>query len=191
MHLKEFETKLEELIGRPTELRPFVCDGSPIDCNVFIVGFNPATSMECDFWEFWRSDTGFDKRAWFDAYIQDRRTRPLKPGKTRRAAVSNSRRVIEWILESAAPARCLETNIYAAPSEQITDLASEKRLTAPFDFLLSTIKPKLIIAHGTDAARHCQSMTKNVVVWSVSHFSRGWSQSAAIDLGLKIKAHLQ
>ena len=59
MKLKQFESELRSLTG-PSALRPFVCDGSPLTCRVFIVGINPATSMTTDFWQFWRAGTGFD-----------------------------------------------------------------------------------------------------------------------------------
>lgn len=146
--------------------------------------------MDADFWDFWRSDRGFDKPAWFDAYKEDRRSRPLKPGKTRRSAVSNSRRVIEWILADAAPIRCLETNIYAAPTDEMSDLETERRLTAAFDFLLEVIRPRLIIAHGADASRHCHQRRLEAPVLAVPHFSRGWSQKAARELGQSIQGRV-
>lgn len=186
-NLNTFQKDLAALIGEPTDLRPFVCNGSPLECQAFIVGFNPATTMDAGFWEFWQPGLGFNKDAWFAAYIKDRQTRPLKPGKTRRNPVSNTRRVLGWISESAAPVRCLETNIYSAPSEQATDLESEKRIVAPFNFLLKTIKPKVIVAHGTDAAAHIQSLALPAKVICVPHLSRGWSQAAARELGQKIR----
>ena len=64
MSLDEFERQLADLLGRPSRARPFVCEGSPLDCEIFIVGFNPATEMG-DFWQFWRTGYGFDKNAWF------------------------------------------------------------------------------------------------------------------------------
>lgn len=76
--LDDFEKGLISLIGKPTDLRPFVCDGSPLDCKVFSVGFNPATKMSADFWHFWRSGYGFDKSVWLKAYEKDRQDRPLK-----------------------------------------------------------------------------------------------------------------
>lgn len=186
--LAEFETQLAELIGRPSDQRPFVCEGSPLDCSVFIVGFNPATTMDADFWSFWRSGSGFDKKAWLEEYKRDRAQRPLKPGKTRRNLVSNTRRVIEWIIEAAAPCRCLETNIYALPSDDKASLAEESRKTAPFRFLLETIKPSVIVAHGDDAIRETQHLAGNVTVMPVKHFSRGWSEEAARSLGQKLGA---
>jgi len=189
-NLEAFQQELAVLIGTPTELRPFVCDGSPLECEVFIVGFNPATSMLVDFWQFWCPSKGFDKESWLEAYKKDRQVRPLKPGKTRRNAVSPTRRVMEWVLEGAAPYKCLETNIYSASTEQAVDLASERRITAPFDFLLANIKPRIIVAHGVGAVEHIQKMNIDAKVFSVSHFSRGWSREAALELGVKIKDEL-
>jgi hypothetical protein len=186
--LKSFEVGLEALIGRPTDLRPFVCDGSPLECEVFIVGFNPATSMSVNFWQFWSTENGFDKAAWLEAYVKDRQARPLKPGQTRRNQISNTRRVLNWILESAAPAKCLETNIYAAPTEQAADLAAKRRITAPFDYLLTNIKPKVIVAHGDDAVKYIQSMTLPACVIPESHFSRGWSEQRARELGQQVRS---
>jgi hypothetical protein len=48
--LDDFERALVALIGRPTDLRPFVCEGSPLTCDVFLVGFNLATTMCRDLW---------------------------------------------------------------------------------------------------------------------------------------------
>ena len=45
----------------------------------------------------------------------------------------------------------LETNIYAAATEEFRDLDRQKQLTASFDFLLDTIKPAVIVVHGADA----------------------------------------
>ena len=188
--INEFEKELAARIGVPTDLRPFVCDGSPLTCDVFIVGFNPATSMSADFWQFWRVGEGFDKAAWFEAYKKDRQVRPLKPGKTRRNAISPSRRVIDWVVESASPFRCLETNIHLASTEQAVDLVSAQRVTATFDFLLSSIKPRIVVAHGAPAVEHMQKMNIDAKVFPVSHFSRGWSRQASIELGVKIANEL-
>ena len=189
--LQSFEEQLRDLIGAPTDLRPFVCDGSPLECRAFIVGFNPATAMSADFWQFWRSGHGFDKAAWFGTYIIDRRDRPLRPGQTRRNPISNTRRVIDWILEEANPIRCLETNIYSAPTEQATDLPSRKRITAPFDFLVAAIRPRVILTHGDKAEEHIRSKHLSARIISVSHFSRGWSEERARELGNQIKSAVE
>lgn len=41
-----FELQLEALIGRPSTLWPFICDGSPLDCPVFFVGTNATTELD-------------------------------------------------------------------------------------------------------------------------------------------------
>lgn len=79
----------------PTDLRPFIYEGSPLECEVFIVGLNPSSEMNIDFWEFWSTGYGFQKSRRFEKYKESRRERPIKPGMTRRLDISNSRRVIE------------------------------------------------------------------------------------------------
>jgi len=184
--LQSFENGLEAIIGRPTTLRPFVCDGSPLDCRVFIVGFNPATDSEIDFWTFWSSDRGFDKKLWYQNYLKERRNRPLKPGKTRRPQKSNTRRVMDWIEAEASSVRFLETNIYSSASEQAKDLVTERRITAPFDYLLREIRPHAVIAHGHDAVAHLQTKVEQERLIQVQHFARGWSEEKARELGRRI-----
>jgi len=179
--IEEFEEILSGLVGRPSDLRPFVCEGSPLNCRAFIVGFNPATEMSSGFWDFWRSGYGFDKSAWFAAYLHERQVRPLKPGKKRRPAVSNT------LLQEASPVQVLETNIYSAPTERVDDLASEQRLSEPFRFLLDSVKPDVVVAHGKDAVAYFYSKKLSARIIEVKHFSRGWSQSSARALGQQIK----
>jgi hypothetical protein len=184
---QEFERELLALIGRPTELRPFVCDGSPLRCDAFIVGINPATALATDFWTFWREGYGFDKAAWLAAYRAERRLRPLKPGKTRRLTISPTRRVIEWIIEDAQPVPCLETNIWALPGADMRGVAIGARVAEPFDFLLATINPRVIVAHGKDVWTHMDRTRTDATIIKVKHFSRGWSQRSARTLGQQIR----
>lgn len=200
--LADFRREMVSLCSKLTEfgnlanLRPFVCEGSPLECGAFIVGFNPASEMSVDFWEFWSDDRGFDKPTWFRTYKLERRNRPLKPGKKRRNEISNTRRVIEWVVTEASPVKCLETNIYAKPSESkpelealLKTLSSEERsrITAPFDYLLHQIAPKLVVAHDEDAAEYLQAQNLECKLMCVSHFARGWSEAKAQDLGLNIR----
>jgi len=141
--LQQFQSDLEKLIGKPTDLRPFVCEGSPLECKIFIVGFNPATELERSFWSFWQPEYGFQKTEWLKVYKQERRDKPLSPGKTRRNEISNTRRVIEWIIAEAMLVKCLETNIYSKPTEKARDLREQEWATQPFDFLLRTIRPQV------------------------------------------------
>lgn len=183
MNLHEFETSLEGLIGRPTALRPFVCEGSPLKCEILVVGFNPATEMEGDFWDHWIPGIGFDKTAWFKAYVTDRKKRPLKPGKKFRPAVSNTRRCLTWIEEGAATKAILETNIFARATATKADLALKDRSSEPFRFLLETINPKVIVAHGADAHVAVGQLRTSAQIVNIPHLSRGWSEERARELG--------
>lgn len=190
MALSNFERGLEDLIGRPSSLRPFVCDGSPLETQVFIVGINPATAMEEDFWSYWRTSVGFDKGSWFKDYKRHREQQPLKLGRTRREAVSRTRRMLDLVVAAAEPVRCLETNLFSTASPTADELPGGSRLTAVFDFLVEAIQPGLIVAHGADPAAHIQQHVSGIEVWSVRHLSRGWSLEAAAELGAKIKSRV-
>ncbi|GAA1434392.1 hypothetical protein GCM10009616_28690 [Microlunatus lacustris] len=190
MRLKQFETRLEELIGRLSALRPFVCEGSPLTCRVFIVGINPATSMTRDFWDFWRPAVGFDKGAWSDAYRREREAQPLKPDRIRRQAISPTRQRLDLVAEGAKPVRCLETNLFSTPTSAASELSAASRSTAAFDFLLETIKLSLIVAYGVDAASYFAERDLTQEVWTEKHFSRGWSLQEARELGQRIRSHL-
>ena len=197
--LQQFQSDLEKLIGNPTDLRPFVCEGSPLECKIFIVGFNPATALKRSFWSFWQPEYGFQKTEWLEVYKQERRDKPLPPGKKRRNAISNTRRVIEWITTEAKPMKCLETNIYAKPTPQARDLREQERATQSFDFLLRAIRPQVMLLHGQDAVKHLETIFDvqlkpdrlqpirvewgEVGVMAVPHLSRGWSKKRAREVG--------
>lgn len=190
MKLREFEEALARLVGRPTNLRPFVCEGSPLNCEVFLVGFNPATEMTGDFWDHWTTDIGFDKAAWFQAYLADRETRPLKPGKKSRPAISNTRRCLGWIEEGANGVPILETNIFARATATKAELALKDRSSEPFRFLVAAIKPKLIVAHGADAHVAVDQLRTTAQIIKIPHLSRGWSKEGAKEFGRSL-AHLE
>ena len=58
----------------PPGSRPFVCDGSPLECEAFIVGERVATTG-LDFWRFWSDERGFDRSAFLEAYKAERQER--------------------------------------------------------------------------------------------------------------------
>lgn len=185
--LADFARELQHLIGRPSTLRPFVCDGSPLTCTAFSVGFNAATELVTDFWAHWRDDYGFDKSAWYADYLRVRAGRPLKPGRTRRLAVSTTRRRTELVLKAAAPVRCLETNIYAMPSASAAELATHYRDTSVFAFLLERIKPRVILAHGEEAVAYMRNRKTDAILIESPHFaSRGVSMTRLLHSSAKL-----
>lgn len=151
---------------------------------MFIVGYNPATSSDHDFWADW-GETGFNKASWMEAYLAERVERPLAPGKKYRPKLSPSRRVIDQVVRSAG-IPILETNIFARPS---TDMASlDERDITPFNYLIDTLRPELVITHGKEAAQAATDLKLPSQIMPVPHFSRGWSRSAAEALGGRIRS---
>lgn len=195
---KEMQSLMIEL--NVPNLRPFVCDGSPFECEVFIVGLNPATEMSIDPWKYWSDDYGFQKCRWFREYAETYHEHQRKAGKKRITLMSPSRERIECVVRGACPVKCLETNIYAKPSKNKDELKlflkklscdDQKRLTAPFETLLKQVKPKLVVIHGTDAQQHFRQQNQTLEAlgcekWCEGHFSRNWSKVKAHALGCRI-----
>ena len=191
--IETFEKKLAALTGQPTPLRPFICDGSPLGCEVFIVGYNPATSMETDFWDYWVPGVGYDLSAWEEEYKRARGNSVTKTGKPK-AALSATRKRFQWIAEEAnrigRTVRFLETNIYAFPTARKSALGPEQRNNEVFDFLLAAIKPKVLLVHGADATRHLQAFGGASDVIAVSHLYN-CSECEARQYGREIRRRLQ
>ena len=184
MNLSEFEHKLTTVIVRPTAVRPFVCDGSPLSCKIFLVGTNPASPMKASFWDFWDDTMGFDKASWLKAYIAERAARPLSPGRTHHMAISTTRRLIGHFIEAAAPYRVLETNVDARPSETAAGITADTAETAPFEFLLRTIAPKVVVTHGIIAEEVVRRLAPQAAILNFGkHFSRGVSNAAVSEIG--------
>ena len=129
MTLNEFESKLKGLLVDPYSL-PFVCDGSPLKCSLFIVGTKWARRVEKPFLRFWDPSYGFKKRDFLRELYQ------LPGGPTR------TRRSIESIANDAGQQVTLDTNIYLTAEDEKTDV---------FEWLLYTIKPRVVFAYGKPA----------------------------------------
>ena len=138
----------------------------------------------------WSDSTGFDKDSWFEAYKIERKSRPLKPGKKSRRDVGNTRSNLNKLADLIRTDEILETNIYSKPSEHYTELRAEEKDTVVIQFLLTEIKPKIIISHGKDPARYFDRKVRefgdfeietvikkgnSYDIMSVPHLSIGWS----------------
>lgn len=169
----DFEEELSRIIGRPSSQRPFVCNGHPGSCPVWVVGHNAATPGG-DWWQHWKTGTGFDKGSWLSSYLEDRVARGKGPSATRRR--------LDRI--SAAVPGVLETNIYSAPSSAMSNMPSST--TEAFDFLLKTFAPRVIVAHGVEAQRHLSGWTGGRL-FAIRHLSRA-SYGEVDDIIMKLGA---
>jgi hypothetical protein len=149
VNLVEFDRQLRQRLGTSAYARPFVCDGSPLDCQAFIVGANPAT--DAPFWPFWTVNQGFDKAAWEVAYEQARVDRGKR-------AVSNTRERINRIAAAASPISCLETNVFATPTPSLGELPPTSRGSSLLAFLVESIQPLVILTHGVDAVNGVRAL---------------------------------
>jgi hypothetical protein len=178
---------LRAQVGDPAAVRPFVCDGSPLDCRAFVVGSTPATGMAEAFWTFWDAEAGFLKADWLAAYA-------AAHGRNGRG-VSATRRLLERIAAAAAPVRVLEANVCGLPAA---------RDAAVFELLLDYVRPRAILAHGRESAAYLHARFGvplptdrfadvpaawgAVRVRAVRHLSRGWSRAAGDALGVELAA---
>jgi uracil-DNA glycosylase len=197
----EFKQRLFEKLKLYPDPRPFVCDGNPLECNIFIVGINPATEMEVKFEEFWNKE-GFNKQKWLEAYKIERVKAPLKNGKKKRLPISPTRRSIEHIVKNINSGKILETNLYIKQTKEERQLNKEDKKTDIFEFLISEIKPQIIVLHGKSAIDFFIKRNNtqisidnffeidiygfNTYIYPTKHLSRGWSFEKLEELAKKI-----
>ncbi|WP_010522066.1 hypothetical protein [Aquimarina agarivorans] len=202
MKLLEFENNLRERLKKYDKSRPLICEGNPLDCEIFIVGINAATEMKSDFWSFWSKENGFKKAEWLESYILERKLKPLKPNKTRRNKFSNTRQRIEWIIDSVKPIKTLETNLFVKATPTADKLKSEDRESSVFEYLLESIKPKILFLHGNEVIEYFEKLygikiVKDKIeifdilevktnILAMNHLSRGWSKQKSIELGKRL-----
>lgn len=169
--------------------RPFVSKGSPLDCRVFIVGFNPARS-NVGFGEFWDDNYGFRYDLWHSAYLANNGNR-----------LSPTRQRLERVVQAANSVHILETNLYSFPTPRASDLRMPNRQSDCLSFLVETLKPKLIITHGAKVWKdlnsvrlrplHARLLGIKPTIVPFHHFmSRGaqrWTEPQLDALGMQIK----
>jgi hypothetical protein len=141
MTLEEFRVDMQAL-GTPPESRLFVCDGSPFDCPLFIIGLNPAVDTGRDFWNggYWCDRTGFDKKL----FLNDIQARG--PVKTTRANIEEIGRISRL--------RTLDTNLYLHVSSRFRQSHEKQYRPDVVDQLILTLRPKVVLAHTVEAVRH-------------------------------------
>ena len=142
--LASIDARIRKLTREDPLSRPFLCDGSPLTCQVAEVGINPGSTAP--FWPHWSVTTGCDKEAWLRAHrrLHGRRTR--------------TRESLEVFLDALKPLRCLELNLYDHYSPEERALPEDKKSTRVFDYMLSVAKPQLLLVHGDTPTVHLQSL---------------------------------
>ena len=134
---------LHSIIPHPCHDRPFVCDGLPQSCTVLVVGENPATNMDTNWWSYWSDETGFN----LSKFEYDYEARRRAQGKR---AVSPTRERLKRLRSRGL--QCLETNVFA--QEGLGGHGAGQSNIELLRLFLSKL-PQLnaIIAHGAEANR--------------------------------------
>lgn len=145
MDLQEFDKKLQKQeIGTG---RPFVCNGSPLNCEVMLVGLNSA--VKGIFSDYWQPENGgFYKEKWFEAYKSERKSDGKKPTQTRQKIECLFKKIQQHNNGSRHQIKLLQTNLYCQQSSSFNKLNDEDKDSSLFNLLLKAIQPKVIISHG-------------------------------------------
>ena len=150
LSLAQFRMNLSALMQSAHE-RPFVCDGSPLSCSVFLVGFNPATRLESSFWSFWSDSLGFDRSRFINEYEQTRK-------------VEGVRQRLNAMVGRFPVGSVLETNICSEPTKKAADLKRKDRRTDVFRFLLQSIRLRLVFLHSNEPINYFRTLLDNPAV---------------------------
>jgi len=144
--LEDLDKRIRKL-PEHNEVRPFLCEGSPIGCKIFLIGINPSTPIS--FWPYWSLEYGCKKKEWLNQTRLHYNYR-LPP----------TRKRIEMLFDILSPYRCLETNIYYMRSQELQLLAREKRDPQFCYYLIEKIAPKIIFVHGNEAIKHLEKLAE-------------------------------
>lgn len=145
MSLQHIDAAIRKLSGEHPESRPFLCEGSPLDCVVAQVGINPGS--DTPFWPHWSVETGCDKQGW----LRDYRFR--KAGKR-----TPTRDRIELLNEVLRPHKVLELNLYHQFSASEAGLAADHKSTELFEYMLDAVRPRLLFVHGRAPREHLERL---------------------------------
>ena len=169
---------LHSIIPSPCYERPFVCDGLPQSCTVVVVGENPATKMDTDWWSYWSDETGFD----LGRFEQDYEARRREQG---RRAVSNTRLRLKRLRSRGL--QCLETNALA-PEKPGGHGDGRSNIGLLRMFLSELPQLKAIIVHGAEARRAMDriELPARLHLFSTPDFSRRVSYDQIDDIAAQI-----
>jgi len=187
--IHNIDATIRQLTGGHLESRPFLCEGSPIGSEVFLVGINPGT--DTPFWPYWRIPHGCHKNEWIEDYL--RRHSRFKPTRAR----------IEILFKAILPIKCLETNVFSQYSPNERSLHEAARDTRVFEYLLTVLVPTVMFIHGASGIEHMEQVLKTslplgqfttvtqngreIDVITGHHLSRGWSYERVDALGREIQ----
>jgi hypothetical protein len=175
--LVSFASDLRRLVGDADGIRPLLCRGDPLACQVALVGANPGTTTP--FWPHWSDERGVDKDGWLAAY------REQHDGKYGR-----SRAAIERFIP-LVNAPVIELNAHAKQSSRLAQLAATDRTIDVLTYIFSAVRPRVIICAGADALKAVAEIRPGwpVKVLEAPHFIY-WGRDREGQLAAEVNASL-
>ena len=156
---------IEAIVSQDSDDRPFVCDGFPDECDVIVIGENPATRLKAPWRRFWNDDVGFN----FDAFLANYKSERKASGKREEVSRTRSRTLV--LRQHGL--RCLETNVYSNENQHGAGSARSENALLPL-LLRQKSKWRQIIVQGGKARKYIK---RSALVFPnkpifVEHFSR-------------------
>lgn len=196
MGLKPFREQLETVLTAHAldtlPVRPFICSGSPLQCKIMMVGYNPAREVNLQTFDadIWNDQTGFDRERFAEHYDIASYNDDLQWNRNHIFQQS--------LIDEISNHPVLETYLYSVITPKKTLLSSEYKHTHVFDWLYSVIKPVLVITQNSDVIKYFERETNKVlvrntfnavtyrnlhcVILPISHLSKKWNDTEMYHL---------
>ena len=196
MDLKKFRTEMQQRLSEQqldnVKVRPFICSGSPLNCKIMMVGYNPAREVNLDVFDtdIWHDDIGFDRESFAEHYDIASYNDDLQ---------WNRNHIFQQnLIDEISNHPVIETYLYSVITAKKTLLSPQHKHTHLFDWLYGILKPVLIITQNMDVIKYFEreankTLVRNTlnaityrdlhcVILPISHLSKKWNDTQMYHL---------
>ena len=196
MDLKKFRTEMQQRLSEQqldnVKVRPFICSGSPLNCKIMMVGYNPAREVNLDVFDadIWHDDIGFDRESFAEHYDIASYNDDLQ---------WNRNHIFQQnLIDEISNHPVIETYLYSVITAKKTLLSPQHKHTHVFDWLYSILKPVLVITQNIDVIKYFEreankTLVRNTfnaiiyrdlhcVILPISHLSKKWNDTEMYHL---------
>ncbi|BFM99385.1 hypothetical protein MOXK02_09440 [Moraxella sp. K02] len=200
MDLKKFRTEMQQRLSEQqlddVKVRPFICSGSPLNCKIMMVGYNPAREVNLDVFDadIWNDDMGFDRESFAEHYDIASYNDDLQ---------WNRNHIFQQnLIDEISNHPVIETYLYSVITAKKTLLSPQHKHTHVFDWLYSILKPVLVITQNIDVIKYFEreankTLVRNTfnaiiyrdlhcVILPISHLSKKWNDTEMYHLKAEI-----
>lgn len=196
MDLKKFRTEMQQQLSEQqldnVKVRPFICSGSPLNCKIMMVGYNPAREVNLDVFDadIWDDDMGFDRESFAEHYDIASYNDDLQ---------WNRNHIFQQnLIDEISNHPVIETYLYSVITAKKTLLNPQHKHTHVFDWLYGILKPVLVITQNIDVIKYFEreankTLVRNTfnaiiyrdlhcVILPISHLSKKWNDTEMYHL---------